>query len=862
MVKRNPSDRPDPAQPDSHEDFYRSLFWNLNAIVVVFDPETTRILDATRTACEFYGYTREELLERSLPDLTLAPYQLMRARIERVLAGGHESLLQQHRLATGAVRDLEVLPELTVLGNRPAIAAVMHDVTERLMEERAHQEHLQKFDVIFNHLPVGAVTIRPVMDAGGGVIDAVIEDANLAAAVSLGGEAQALCGQAVSAVWPAGVVAPLLEMCREVCGKGDVARREISLAEPQRWYELLVAGITRELFALTAVDTTAHTLAERKLRQREEELRNILDAIPGQISIMLPDGSFDFFNRAFLGYVRQPLEQMIGDGWMRTVHPEDLMLLRKAWKPAEQPGGPAEIELRIRGADWTYRWFLRRALPVLTPEGKPARWVVLDVDITERKQAEAAAANSEENMRRLFRISVEAILTSGMDGRIHAANAAAAVMFGWSEAELLEKRLADLVDDADGKLQAALTEDDNQATFTGEMAGLRRDGNRFHVDLNATGYLDVDGNLRSGIFIRDITDRKALEANLEAHIQKLNETTGELQRLVAHLEKSRRDADLLRQVGEYLQVCLDEEEAYGTIRLFSQRLFPKAGCGLFLAGGANRQVETAAAWGPALASETVFGFADCWALRRGRLFQANHTRDLKCAHMDAHFSGSYLELPLTAAGETIGLLHLEWPDDPGGALENRDAAVILADNAALSLANLRLRHKLQQQTAHDLLTGVYNRRTMDELLAQKLRTRPTAAAQPFCLVMVDIDQFKEINERAGHPAADSVLVELVKLLRGQARAEDILCRYSGDEFMLLLENTGRDAALEWAETLRAAVEHKEFLDEGRRLGRVTVSVGLAAYPQQGLNAGELIRALDRALTAAKKNGRNRVEMSL
>ncbi|MEO8118324.1 MAG: diguanylate cyclase [Rhodoferax sp.] len=167
-----------------------------------------------------------------------------------------------------------------------------------------------------------------------------------------------------------------------------------------------------------------------------------------------------------------------------------------------------------------------------------------------------------------------------------------------------------------------------------------------------------------------------------------------------------------------------------------------------------------------------------------------------------------------------------------------------------------LQAQLSEQANRDPLTGLYNRRYLDTTLAREL-ARCARDGQPLSLMLIDIDHFKQVNDRYGHPAGDAVLKMLAAMLNEQARAGDVACRYGGEEFLLVLPNMPQDIALVRAEQWRADFAVATVLFDSLPL-QATLSVGVATYPYHGNSPEELIRRADRALYRAKSEGRNRV----
>lgn len=163
---------------------------------------------------------------------------------------------------------------------------------------------------------------------------------------------------------------------------------------------------------------------------------------------------------------------------------------------------------------------------------------------------------------------------------------------------------------------------------------------------------------------------------------------------------------------------------------------------------------------------------------------------------------------------------------------------------------------LKEQAIRDPLTGLFNRRYLEESLEREL-ARALREGYPVSVVMADIDHFKQLNDTYGHPAGDEVLRQLARLLREQARASDIPCRYGGEEFLFVLPHTNTETALDRADQWRQAFEELQVPFGDLHL-RATFSAGVASYPGHGRNASALIDAADRALYEAKHQGRNRI----
>jgi len=173
----------------------------------------------------------------------------------------------------------------------------------------------------------------------------------------------------------------------------------------------------------------------------------------------------------------------------------------------------------------------------------------------------------------------------------------------------------------------------------------------------------------------------------------------------------------------------------------------------------------------------------------------------------------------------------------------------------LTLAN-RL---LQDQAMRDVVTGLHNRRYLEESLARE-ESRARRTGQPLAIMMIDIDHFKTFNDTLGHAAGDAVLRAVGQCIASLARGEDITTRYGGDEFTLVMAQATQLIVWQRAEALRRSVRTLEIGHNGQQFGPVTLSVGIAIFPDHGDNGQSVLQAADAALIRSKQAGRNRIVM--
>ncbi|MFT2720484.1 diguanylate cyclase [Deinococcus sp. A31D244] len=248
----------------------------------------------------------------------------------------------------------------------------------------------------------------------------------------------------------------------------------------------------------------------------------------------------------------------------------------------------------------------------------------------------------------------------------------------------------------------------------------------------------------------------------------------------------------------------------------------------------------------------------CWALRRG---EVQHPDDRRFAPPCPGQSGAYTCLPLFSHGETLGLLRVA-PADPDQPLPDTTRALLpgVARQIALALASLRLQDRLLQQSIRDPLTGLFNRRHLEDVLNEQVSLAHTER-RPLSLIALDVDHFKRLNDTFGHDAGDAALIRISAALRDAAPPGSTPARPGGEEFSLLLPGVGTDAAASIAERLRAEIAALDLRHAGIALGQITLSLGVASLCAETATPAALTVAADQALYAAKRQGRNRTELA-
>ena len=320
---------------------------------------------------------------------------------------------------------------------------------------------------------------------------------------------------------------------------------------------------------------------------------------------------------------------------------------------------------------------------------------------------------------------------------------------------------------------------------------------------------------------------------------------------------ARRQVELLFEMTDTLQSASGYNDANAVLRATADRLLPDLGGELYIFNNSRDRLDLATAWDlpDSIITQPAIAPAHCWALKRGKPhINRPGNGALRCEH---HKDGdTALEMPMMARGEVFGLLRIH--ADGEGANERLSAVqgltMALGDAMSLALSNIALREKLRNQALRDPLTGLYNRRFMEDTM-ERLVHLADRNQSPIAAMMIDLDHFKTLNDQHGHAMGDAVLRAVSTAISSVLRQSDVACRYGGEELIVILPDCDLESAAGKAETLRQRIEALSDVHGAR----VTASFGVASIPETATQASDLVALADTALYRAKQAGRNRVE---
>ncbi len=377
------------------------------------------------------------------------------------------------------------------------------------------------------------------------------------------------------------------------------------------------------------------------------------------------------------------------------------------------------------------------------------------------------------------------------------------------------------------------------------------------ISFLAKSFNSMVGRLRT--YIEEL-DQKVMERT-----QELNLANQDLTSTVGKLAHHNWEVTQLNQLAEKLQACRRLDETYQIVSSSLSELFSKASGALYMADTGEQIFESVITWGDYPITPQTINNEDCISLLKNRIILSDSANQgTMCSHispLDRHIS---LCMPLLGQNNILGMIYLVFDKydygiegkDKENLLENwQRLATSVTDHLAMAMANLKLRERLQNLSVHDGLTGLYNRRYMEETLSREFKAAERDN-KPVGVIILDVDFFKKFNDTYGHEAGDIVLVELAKNLTKNVRKSDVVCRYGGEEFVVVLPGQHIEKVVERAEVIRQCVENDLRIKYNEHVFQLTISLGAATYPAHGSDYDTVLKAADNALYKAKEGGRN------
>ncbi|MFA0084962.1 diguanylate cyclase [Vibrio sp. 10N.261.51.F12] len=347
--------------------------------------------------------------------------------------------------------------------------------------------------------------------------------------------------------------------------------------------------------------------------------------------------------------------------------------------------------------------------------------------------------------------------------------------------------------------------------------------------------------------------------SLLSHRQIILSVTAEKNKQDERIRQRTLEIELMHRLANMLAACNNLVEAQRVVEDIVPRILGKVNGSISLMRSSRNQLVNQLDWGESWPGSKSFSPDECWSLRKGRShLSIEEFHHLSCEHMSSIDNNQTLCIPLTAHGNTIGIMHLYFGQGDIGVDElTTQLAYSVAEHLGLALANLSLQEKLRSQALSDPLTGLYNRRFFEQKLTEHTNNSATSS-ESLSLLMLDLDHFKRFNDNFGHDAGDYVLKEISSLLKRTVADDEIACRLGGEELAVILPHCDMNDATQYADNIVTLIRTMHLEHKGLSLGQLSVSIGVATYPEPASDIEALIKMADKALYLAKDQGRDRV----
>lgn len=512
--------------------------------------------------------------------------------------------------------------------------------------------------------------------------------------------------------------------------------------------------------------------------------------------------------------------------------------------------------------------------------------IIIFHNITERKKSELRFLQLNEAVEQ----SPASIVITNPQGMITYVNPQFTKLTGYTPAEVMEKS-PNIV--KSGQVPREVYEDMWQTllagkTWRGEFLNKKKNGELYWEQAIMSPVFDRDRQIINFIAIKEnITERRRFEL--------------ERGRLIEDLERRNAESESLRETTVIVTSTLDIVEAVQRILHQLKRVIAYDSASVWLYKD-NTTAHLVGGDGlPEMSEEGkryVLSEADpdhpIWALNSPYVLLDDIQADYPIFRVPPiNYIHSWMAVPLRVRGELMGFISLDGKNigqfthaDAQMALNYANQTSVALENAHLfsnlqneleqrqklindlDTANVqleeqvreiqRLHNTLREQVVRDVLTGLHNRRYLAETLGREL-ARAVREGYPVCFIMIDLDHFKKINDTYGHVTGDFVLQHLANQLQIHTRSGDIVCRYGGEEFLLVLPNTSTETAIQIANRLRIALQDSNVFENGQIIN-ATISLGISEFPTDDSTETGTLEKADKALYSAKRNGRNQVSV--
>jgi diguanylate cyclase (GGDEF)-like protein/PAS domain S-box-containing protein len=608
---------------------------------------------------------------------------------------------------------------------------------------------------------------------------------------------------------------------------------------------------------LAVEDITERLQIEAALLHSEAQFRGIFEQAAVGIAIVSLGGEFIRVNQHYCHLLGYSENELLQKTCQEITHPEDWDNHQEIWQQSWQRETQTfSVEKRYLQQNQSFIWVNLSGSVVRDSNDMPIYLITIIENIHYRKEALQALRQSEEGFRRIVETANEGIWMIDGNNLTTFVNPRMAEMLGYTVEEMMGRSLLEFMDTEGQKLALEKLEHRRQGRREQhDFCFTRQDGSFIWVMISTNPILDDHGNYIGALgMITDISERRSAEQNL----QNINT---ELTTWVKELEQRNQDSSILDNINDFLQLCQTSDEAYHLLGELLEPLFPDCNGAIFMFDSDTNLLEIVSNWGDSSYSKSLFAVDECWSIRRGEMHFVEHKNSrLFCSHVQhSEDLAQSLCLPMVAQGKAIGLLYINTKKLESLSEVKKQLAATVSKNLSLGLANIKLRENLKTQSIRDPLTNLYNRRYMEESLSREI-SLAQRRIHTVGIIMLDVDNFRNFNNRYGHNVGDIALKIVGQFLSAHTRAGDIACRYGGEEFILILPEASLENAVRRAEEVREGVRLMGLNHGHSALSTLTISLGVSCFPDHGITPEILLGAADQALRQAKAEGKNCVRV--
>ena len=817
----------------SKEKFYKAFHSSPDLVAITLLSDGS-FVEVNESFSQITGYSRKEMLNSSITTLDIWANRQDRESFIQLLKteGVVRAAEYKYRTKSGEIRTGLLSAEIIQLGNEPHIVSVIHDITEHKHTEAALRESRETLALFINQSPIYTY-IKEVTPTQSRVIYA---SENFADMIGIPGSE--MVGKTMEELFPAEFAAKITADDWAVASGKEILNQEEELNGHQYItikFPLLRTGRVNLLAGYT-IDITERKQAEKLLRESEERFRQLITSAPDVVFVVDEKGKITFANMEatnLMGYAPDEFIGMAVEKLMpQNIRGDHIANRTKYMRDPHTRLMEAQLNLLATHKDGNEIPVDIKISPV-NIDGK-THIVAFMRDITMRKQADEKLRESEEKYRLIVETAHEGIWVLDTDGKTSYANTRMAEMLGYKIEDLIGHSLFEFMDDDARKEAEQMLERRRKGVAEQHEFRFRhKDGSPFWAILSTSAIIDSDSKFIGALgMITDITERKQAE-----------------EKLLKAKKEAEESETRFRKSLEYSPTPMAVADHMGKMIFLNQNFIATYGYTL-------QDIPS----------------IDQWMLK---------------AYPDPEYRNFYLQLwkqdseyavtnntatPLREglvtckSGEvkTVAILIFFEKDLIIGHFLDISERVRTEGELRTSNETLKtqfneintLKETLQEQAIRDPLTGLHNRRYLDETLAHEV-ARAKRENYPISIMLIDIDRFKNFNDTYGHSTGDEVLKSLSRLLVESIRQGDIACRYGGEEFLIVMVSTHETDVERRAEKIRHDFNELRTRFENQELS-ATVSIGVSYYPRHGTEIQQVIKNADAAMYQAKQKGRNRV----